>query len=175
MGARGIAMPTLKILKGTNEGTDIPIDADRFVLGRNPDCHIVIPITSVSREHAQILRIAGKYYIEDKQSRNKTFVNNQEITTRTLLNNNDRIRICDSLFAFMDPPATTAEGEGAFDDGGEESEGGSTVEAMLTQSSHLLLEQQPAERLRVMLEITANLSKTLELDKLLPKIVDHLF
>jgi len=168
-------MPTLKILKGTNEGTDIPIDADRFVLGRNPDCHIVIPITSVSREHAQILRIAGKYYIEDKQSRNKTFVNNQEITTRTLLNNNDRIRICDSLFAFMDPPATTAEGEGAFDDGGEESEGGSTVEAMLTQSSHLLLEQQPAERLRVMLEITANLSKTLELDKLLPKIVDHLF
>jgi len=39
-----------------------------------------------------------------------------------------------------------------------------------------LLETQPArEKLRVLLDISSNLGKTLELDKLLPKIVDSLF
>jgi serine phosphatase RsbU (regulator of sigma subunit)/pSer/pThr/pTyr-binding forkhead associated (FHA) protein len=171
-------MATLKILKGVNEGTDISLDGDRFILGRNPDCNIVIPITSVSREHAQILRIGGKYFIQDgdskgNPSRNKTFVNNQEITARTPLNNNDRIRICDFLAAFMEPQVTTA--EEYPDDHGEESDGSSTIEAMLNHSSHLLLEQQPAEKLRGLLEISGNLSKTLELDQLLPKIVENLF
>ena len=168
-------MPNLRVLKGADEGSDIALDGERFILGRNPDCAIVIPITSVSREHAQIVRVAGKFYIEDKQSRNGTFVNNQPVTQRTLLNNNDRIRICDFLAAFVDPPATRSE-EGDLEDDFGESDGGSTVEAMLSnQSSHLLLEQQPAERLRGLLEISSNLSKTLELDQLLPKIVDNLF
>src|SRR5437870_5655998 len=64
---RGAAMPSLHVLKGPNEGAIIPLDGDRFVLGRNPDCGIVIPVTSVSREHALILRIQGKFFIEDKQ------------------------------------------------------------------------------------------------------------
>ncbi len=159
-------MPSLHILKGANEGALIPLDGDKFVLGRNPDCGIVIPFTSVSREHAQILRLQGRYYIEDKQSRNGTFVNNQAVTARTPLKNNDRIRICDFLAAFLDNQA-------GDDDEGEESS--STVEAMLSHSSHQLLDQQPAEKLRLLLEITGNLSKTLELDALLPKIVDSLF
>jgi serine phosphatase RsbU (regulator of sigma subunit) len=46
---------------------------------------------------------------------------------------------------------------------------------MISQSSHQLLYEQPAEKLRGLLEISSNLSKTLELDALLPKIVDSLF
>jgi serine phosphatase RsbU (regulator of sigma subunit)/pSer/pThr/pTyr-binding forkhead associated (FHA) protein len=160
-------MPSLHVLKGANEGALISLDGDRFVLGRNPDCGIVIPVTSVSREHAQILRIQGRYFIEDKQSRNGTFVNEKAITARTPLKNNDKIRICDFLAAFLDRPPEE-------DDGADE-DSTSTVEAMLSQSSHQLLDQQPAEKLRVLLEISANLNKTLELDALLPKIVDSLF
>src|SRR5258705_13249425 len=95
-------MPSLHILKGPNEGTHIPLEGDRFVLGRNPECAVVIPVTSVSREHAQIVRIGGKYFIEDKQSRNGTFVNNQQVSTRTALKNNDKIRICDFVAAFVE-------------------------------------------------------------------------
>src|SRR5436309_10254500 len=97
-------MPSLHILKGANEEAVIPLEGDRFVLGRNPDCGIVIPVTSVSRKHAQILRVQGKYFIEDKQSRNGTFVNNQAINARTALKNNDRIRICDFIAAFLEGP-----------------------------------------------------------------------
>src|SRR5256885_2278505 len=95
-------MSSLHVLKGPNEGNVIPLDGDRFVLGRNPDCGIVIPVTSVSREHAQIVRVQGKFHIEDMQSRNGTFVNNQAISARVALKNNDRIRICDFLAVFVD-------------------------------------------------------------------------
>src|SRR5262249_6599928 len=151
-------------------------DGDKFILGRNPDCAIVIPVTSVSREHAQILRLGGKYFIEDKQSRNGTFVNNQAISARVPLKNNDKIRICDFLAAFVDAPQrgeaeTTAEEQlDGADDGST-----STVEAMLSHSSNLLLETQPAEKLRLLLEISANLSKTLDLTRLLPEIAASLF
>ena len=167
-------MPALQILKGANEGSIISLDGDKFILGRNPDCGIVIPVTSVSREHAQILRIQNRFYIEDKQSRNGTFVNNQAISTRTLLKHNDKIRICDFLANFVDQQqATPAETEEPYEL--EEPESSSTVEAMLSHSSHMLLETQPAEKLRHLLEISSNLSKTLDLDALMPKIVESLF
>ncbi|HBI41815.1 MAG TPA: hypothetical protein DDY78_03035, partial [Planctomycetales bacterium] len=151
-------MATLQVVK-PDEGTQIPLDGDKFILGRNPECGIVIPITSVSREHAQIVRVDGHYFIEDKQSRNGTFVNNQAITNRTPLKNNDKIRICDFLAVFQE------------NDGGEdapEEPTNTTVEAVLNQSSHLLLESQPAERLRGLLEISSNLTKTLQLEQLFP-------
>lgn len=161
-------MPSLQVLKGPNEGHVIQLEGDRFVLGRNPDCAVVIAVTSVSREHAQILKVNNKFYIEDKQSRNGTFVNNQAINARTLLKNNDRIRICDFIAAFQDTAP-----DGDDDDAAED--GPSTVEASLNHTSHLLLETQPAEKLRLLVDITNNLSKTLELQSLWPKIADNLF
>src|SRR5436309_1828945 len=67
-----------------------------------PKCHFVIPITSVSREHAQILRVNGKFFIEDLQSRNGTKVNNQTIAARTQLKDKDKIQICDFLASFQE-------------------------------------------------------------------------
>src|SRR4051794_40542047 len=134
-------MAALQILKGPNEGNILSLDGDKFIMGRNPDCGIVIPVTSVSREHAQILRISGKYFIEDKQSRNGTFVNNQAINSRTALKNNDRIRICDFIACFLDQ-APNADADEDSDDGP------STVEATLNHTSGMLLETQPADKLR---------------------------
>jgi serine phosphatase RsbU (regulator of sigma subunit)/pSer/pThr/pTyr-binding forkhead associated (FHA) protein len=168
-------MPSLRILKGINEGAVIPVEGERFVLGRNPDCGIVIPVTSVSREHARILRVGERHYIEDLQSRNGTYVNNQEVTTRTPLKNNDKIRICDFLAAFVDAHQTAPDVPGVAVEDDDESDSSSTVEAAITPNSSLLLETQPAEKLRGLLEISSDLSKTLELDALLPKIVDSLF
>jgi len=167
-------MPSLHILKGANQGATVSLQKERFVIGRNPECDVAIPVTSVSREHAQLLRIQGSYHIEDgdrqgNPSRNGTFVNNQAITSRTALKHNDRIRICDFLAVFLDTDPELPE-----DDGGQENS--STVEATLNHhSSFMLLDTQPSEKLRLLLEISANLSKTFDLDELLPRIVDSLF
>lgn len=165
-------MPSLHILKSPDgkDGKFLDLNvAEQFVIGRNPDCGIVIPVTSVSREHAQIVRVQGKYHIEDLKSRNGTFVNNTAISNRVALRNNDKIRICDFVAVYLENQTT------ADDDDGGDNSSTTTVEATLSHNSGLLLETQPAEKLRLFIDISANLSKTLELDVLLPKIVDSLF
>jgi serine phosphatase RsbU (regulator of sigma subunit)/pSer/pThr/pTyr-binding forkhead associated (FHA) protein len=180
--AGGFEMATLLVLKGANQGQYFTLTGDKNTIGRNADCEVVINLPAVSREHAVIRRIQGKYYIEDgdgkgNYSRNGTLVNNQPVTARTPLRENDRIKICDNLFAFLEagprpplpPDLRRPEPEP------EEEEASSTVEATLSQSNKEILETQPAEVLKVLLGITADLTQTIQVDALLPKIVDKLF
>jgi sigma-B regulation protein RsbU (phosphoserine phosphatase) len=173
-------MASLLILKGANAGQRLPLQTDRVVLGRNPDCQVVISGTAVSRAHAHIVFENGQYFIEDLRSRNKTFVNNQEIAaeTRVPLKDNDRIKICDFLCTFHDGPVLKPLPPELRPDEpeGVEEPGSTTVEATLSSiGSHVLLETQPAEKLNALLEITGFLSKTLEIEPLLARIVDSLF
>src|SRR5262249_1805296 len=58
----------------------------------------------------------------------------------------------------------------------EEPETGVSVEAAIDHESSVhSLETQPAERLKAILEISNSLSNTLEIDLLLPRIVENLF
>ena len=168
---------SLHIIKGTSPGERVPLDKDKIVLGRNPDCDVVIPVTSVSREHAHIVRVGGKFFVEDLESRNGTFVNNQQIDGRTPLKNADRIRICDFVAAYEEAPRKPLPAA-LQDDAEEEADDGGTpnVEATLAHDTGmLLLGAHPADKLRALLEISDNLSRTLELDRLLPRIADSLF
>lgn len=160
-------MPLLNFVKGFNQGKTLDVDGERIVLGRNADCQVVLAVPAVSREHAIIRKIQGRYYIEDNKSRNGTYLNDKEVQTRTQLKHKDQIRICDTVLAFFDRPP----GE---DD--EEEEDTSTIQATINQSSkHQMLEAQPAERLALLLEIGAELTQTFDLDELLGKIADQLF
>jgi serine phosphatase RsbU (regulator of sigma subunit)/pSer/pThr/pTyr-binding forkhead associated (FHA) protein len=170
-------MASLQIVKGATPG-DVPLTQDCVILGRSPECHVVIPVTSVSREHAHIVRVNGQFFIEDQKSRNGTFVNNEQVTQRRLLKNNDKIRICDFQATFLDARKPLPDEFAKEEEEPEEAEdeaGASTVEATILHNSSLFLEQHPSEKLRTLIEISGNLSKTLELDRLLPKIVDSLF
>src|SRR5262249_49125999 len=85
---------------------------------------------------------------------------------RTPLKHKDQIRICDFLAEFIDED----------DDDHDQDEGASsTVEVTLGRGMNLQLETQPADRLKLMLEISGTLNKTLDLDRLLPQIVDSMF
>lgn len=173
-------MAHLLVLKGLNAKQSIPLNKDRILVGRNSNCDIVLPANdfAVSREHVCILRDQRKFFIEDMGSRNGTYVNNQPVTERRQLNDNDRIRICDFLYSFHESPSSEkpplppeVRPEQAVD----EPEGLSTFEASVSTSSQQFLESQPTQKLRILVEISNNLSKTLELDRLLPKIADNLF
>src|SRR4026207_1470657 len=102
-------MAVLKFVKGANVGATKELNAARIVVGRNADCYVVLNVPAVSREHAVIRKIQGKFYIEDLKSRNGTFVNNKEVTTRTLLKDNDKIKICDNEMAFYEGAAPKKE------------------------------------------------------------------
>ncbi|MFO0969890.1 MAG: SpoIIE family protein phosphatase [Gemmataceae bacterium] len=177
-------MAVLAFLKGANQGGTMELQGDKIVLGRNGDCAVVLNVPAVSREHAVIRRISGKFYIEDMKSRNGTFVNNKEVTTRTPLKDNDRIKICDNLLAFYEaspraalPPEMRAQTIDSMPEEEEEEEDSSTVEATLSgSSSRQILEAQPAEKLAMLLDIGGELSsQTFNLEQLLTKVVDNLF
>src|SRR5262249_2232196 len=140
-----------------------------------------IPHHAVSRKHAQIVRQQGVYYLEDLKSRNHTYLNNKELNGRSPLQPEDRIKICDFLFMFKDdripkkqelPDWMKKESTEENVPAGEMT----TFEASLSRgNSANLLEAQPAERIRALLEISTSLSKTLELDPLLTQIAATLF
>jgi pSer/pThr/pTyr-binding forkhead associated (FHA) protein len=108
----------------------------------------VLPANSVSREHARIVPSGGQYFVEDLQSRNKTYVNNKVVEGRypTPLKNGDNIKICDFLFSFHDENA-----KGPFPtkkanrDDEEEETSNTTVEAS-GDPRHQHGAQQDAER-----------------------------
>jgi serine phosphatase RsbU (regulator of sigma subunit)/pSer/pThr/pTyr-binding forkhead associated (FHA) protein len=170
-------MAHLLIRKGGSPGQRLPLTKDTVVLGRSPDCDIPIPSPSISRQHARLVRIQEKWYIEDMLSRNGTFVNNQGVATRTELKRNDRIRICDFEAVFSDVVATVtypSERTALAEPEVEELETSSTLTSIATHGSRVF-ESQPPENLRTILQVGNRLSTTLELDQLLPKLGENLF
>lgn len=53
-----------------------------YIIGRDPDCDIVVADPYVSRKHAKIFYREGKWFIEDIGSRNGTFVDGEDIRGR---------------------------------------------------------------------------------------------
>ena len=93
-------MAVLRVLKGPNPGELFALESESVVLGRRPDCDMVLEIGTVSRQHARITRVDDYYYVEDLNSRNGTFLNGQLISGRQRLSEGDRLKICDLEFGF---------------------------------------------------------------------------
>lgn len=189
-------MAYLKSDTGVRHELNAPIS----IMGRHPDCNIIVEVGAVSRQHAQIVRENGKFYIEDLQSRNGTYLNDTLIPDRQPLFNNDVIRICDVDFTFLggadrigSPPRPPAMGEKQtidIDSGSssglgsrailidESPESGSTIMSKLDVSSRygrVQLTASPEAKLKALIEITQNLGKALALDQVLPGVLDSLF
>ena len=94
-------MAFLKVELGNTSARLFNLDADTLVLGRHPNSDIVLDNVAVSRHHAQFTREGEQYYVEDLRSRNGTVVNGSVIPERTLLQDRDRIQICDVVFRFL--------------------------------------------------------------------------
>ncbi len=173
-------MALLEFIKGANQGARKELVGDRIVFGRNADCGVVLNAPAVSREHAVIRKIGGKYYIEDMNSRNGTELNGptNKIKVRTPLKDGDQICICGNLMIYYEAPPRPKLPEHMKSDKADDADDkdNSTVEATIqSSSSRQILETQPSERLALLLEIGTELTQTIKTDDLLPKIVDKLF
>ena len=72
-------MTKLYIISGSNKGKSFALDGNVAFLGRAPQNQIQIQDKSVSRKHLKITHRDGKYFFEDLNSRNGTFIDNKPI------------------------------------------------------------------------------------------------
>lgn len=200
-------MAVLQIVRGGVEGKRFPLEAARIVVGRHPNCQVVLESGVVSRQHAQILESHGTYYVEDLRSRNGTFINEKQIEGRAELHDGDQIRLCDVTLRFIkspslfDRPQATPElrqtvevkaldpftssvsleesriysllGEHNEDDDFDPSV--STSIRRLSVDSRGKSTVDPHVKLKAVLEITQALSRQLQMDAVLPKMLETLF
>ena len=172
------AIPILMALSGDKCGTKYPLDQDTIRLGRHPDCEVVVDVNAVSRFHAHIVRAGDRFVIEDLESRNGTFLNGKKAVGRVPLDDNDRIKICDTLFVYRsnagnEPPPDKA----PFDVRESDDDNATTVLTSIdaTPSAEMMVTVQAEAKLKAMLQISDAIGRTLELDELFPKILDALF
>ena len=95
-------MAILKRVSGEPAGQLIDLKHDVTLIGRAPECHIILDPNGVSRKHAEIRKVGQAFVIADLRSRNKTLVNNNEVKAGTAhtLKAGDRINICDVEFIY---------------------------------------------------------------------------
>jgi pSer/pThr/pTyr-binding forkhead associated (FHA) protein len=83
--------------------------SDEMIVGRSDTCQIIVQDGHPSRRHARLSVVGGALWVEDLQSANGTFVNDQPIKTRTQLHNRDKIAFDLSVFVVAAPGAAMAD------------------------------------------------------------------
>ncbi|NEQ37811.1 MAG: FHA domain-containing protein [Okeania sp. SIO3I5] len=179
-------MPYLIYAPDTTDEKLYELPAGEISIGRERDNIIAITNeTSVSRHHAQIIISQDSVNIVDRQSSNGTFVNGIKIES-CLLNEGDLIHCGNAIFKFV----TNANQE--KDTGPKNIVKEYSQESTKTELNLLLDQQQDdslsvlklrqkdvnlqaVDKLKILLEVSKQLSSPAELEILLPKILDLLF
>lgn len=87
----GAAAPQLAVVR--EDGSELPVTKERFVIGRGQHCDLVIDSGKVSREHAAIVREPEGWFIEDLGSANGTW-HRRERVSRKHIEDGDEFFIC---------------------------------------------------------------------------------
>ncbi|MBS0264609.1 MAG: SpoIIE family protein phosphatase [Planctomycetes bacterium] len=188
-------MPSIVVLKAGDSSTH-ELTHDETVIGRLPECQIQIDSNMVSRKHAKIVRDGGGFCVEDMESGNGTTLNGVKVQprVRTPLKHDDRIKLGPILLRFLEHgpvpnvvarPAGESKPETGQTSGtkidfnlNEDDEESAMITGAVggeASSRFGALDVQPAAKLKGILEISRTLAGTVDLNALLPKILDTLF
>lgn len=179
----------MAFLSSRTEGTAERYELnEQSVIGRHPECNVVLTVGAVSRYHAKIFQKDDAHFLEDLQSRNGTFLNGKLVTETQPINEGDRIRICEYELVFHgdEPPQFQNSSEMTFD--------GTQFGILMVDDPPSSDADQPSSRIDIrrsgdsvrsaasaevklaaLLRITQNLGQSLAIDDVLPKVLSSLF
>ncbi len=83
----------LKVIEGKQQGKSIPLNAKKFLIGREQDCQLRPTSDLVSRHHCVFSQDGYTVRLRDLGSTNGTFVNGERIQGQVSLNDGDRVQI----------------------------------------------------------------------------------
>jgi signal transduction histidine kinase len=154
-------MARLLLTQGPQSGQQFALDDHPCTIGRQPGLQIVLDAPEVSRQHARVTQTPGRFFVEDLGSSNGTFLNRLRLKEVSELRDRDELQVGPFLFVF-------------HGDAGIDQELFIRAE-LQTLTAHRLMAQAGAGRkLLAVLEVTRQLARTLEMNELLPRLLDHL-
>jgi diguanylate cyclase (GGDEF)-like protein len=87
---------------GPDIGRRIPLTDSQYIVGRDSDVGFVVSRSSVSRQHARLfVDDDGAWWVEDLNSTNGTFVNENRIRGAEQLNDSDQVRFGDAIYKVL--------------------------------------------------------------------------
>ena len=87
-------------------GREHPLTGETITIGRAVQNDVVITSKRVSREHARVRREGWRVLLEDLNSTNGVFLNDERVLAPAALHDGDRVKIGDVVFTFHDPDIT---------------------------------------------------------------------
>ena len=93
--------PCLVIISGGDMGRRYELGTQEVSIGRGDSCTICVSTDQVSRKHATVQHILGRYYVVDMRSTNGTFVNEQKVE-RAKLMDGDQIRVGKTVLKYTE-------------------------------------------------------------------------
>jgi sigma-B regulation protein RsbU (phosphoserine phosphatase) len=177
-------VPTLEFQSGARHGERLVLEPGRVLIGRHPDCDLVLDLPAVSRQHAALVASAEGVSIEDLRSRNGTLVNGVPLSAPHRLQSGDEVAICGQRFVFTDAAGA---GESAarcmLDTGFDDEDPAFAVESDAMIVSQLALPRPAADeslgkhaeaKLRAVLSISRSIGAAVSLGEVLPRLLDGL-
>jgi serine phosphatase RsbU (regulator of sigma subunit) len=178
-------MAVLVRTQGSHQGKWVYSVGHRCVLGRHAECDIAdifAENNAVSRFHALLECVGGRYVVEDRGSRNGTYLNGQRLTGRAPLRSGDRLDIAGVELTFLE--AADAVGLAAAPPAGAGLVSFAEPVGSPTPLSTLAVEAPcaatppigySAEKLRALVQMLKRLGRSLEITATLHELLDGLF
>lgn len=100
-------LPEFSIIVSERGGAEnrTRFDTDEVGIGRVQGNELVLPKGNVSKRHARISYVEGRFVVADLNSTNGTYVNRRRISQSTIVRFGDRIYIGDFVLRIEDPSA----------------------------------------------------------------------
>ncbi len=164
--------PTLVVIDPNGRRARVPLYPFPFRMGRGPDNNLILRDSRVSRNHAQIAQVNGRFVLEDLASRHGVWVNGQRVEKSRVLEGLEQIQFGvpdgyeihftrggDELQRLMNKPAVADTSRPAAGPG---TAGAGTTGAATTN----------LEKLRAVLEVGRSLQSSFSTDDVLNTVVD---
>lgn len=92
-GARSRDRAYLVALSGENIGALFPVASGETIVGRGGQATIKLPDDGISRRHCRLFRKGSEVVVDDLQSANGTYVNDEQVTGPRMLKDGDKVRL----------------------------------------------------------------------------------